>query len=56
MFMPDIQAGKVEVTKREAARFNKEEMESSNQMKGFMFVDELGESHEESAQTHLGHS
>lgn len=54
--MPDIQAGDVEVTKKEAAAFNQGELESSNQMRGFMFVDELGEAHEEPADAHLGHS
>lgn len=56
MFMPDIQAGEVEVTKREAAEAAQGELEASNQMRSFMFVDELGEAHDESAETHLGRS
>lgn len=56
MYMPDIQAGEVEVTQKEASEFSQGALEASNQMRSFMFVDELGEAHEDSAEVHLGRS
>lgn len=63
--MPDIQAGDVEVTANEAQQSRQGQAQGQEQGQqamasdvrtGFMRVDELGETHDESAHTHLGRS
>ncbi|RXT04138.1 hypothetical protein [Ammoniphilus sp. CFH 90114] len=61
--MPDIQAGDVEVTANEAQQSRQGQRQGQGQQAmasdvrtGFMRVDELGETHDESAHTHLGRS
>ncbi|MEW9668854.1 hypothetical protein [Ammoniphilus sp. 3BR4] len=54
--MPDIQAGKVEMTEQEAERQAQGKTFATNDTIGFMRVDELGETHDEPADMHLGRS
>lgn len=54
--MPDIQAGEVELTAQEAKQEAQGKTLATNDQIGFMRVDELGEPHDEPAETHLGRS
>lgn len=54
--MPDIQAGKVELTEQEANQQSQENIMATQDQASFMRVDELGEPHDEPADMHLGRS